>query len=117
MSKNFYGDAISRLKPGNAWGLSPADELLVDGNGKITNLNWNLNNPDSPPTVAEIEAMAVICQQDYNANVYKKERERNYPPLGDLADALYWQSKGDETKLTAYLAAVEAVKNAIPKGA
>ena len=38
-----------------------------------------------------------------------------YPPMTDLADALYWQSKGDESKMTAYLAAVEAVKLKYPK--
>jgi hypothetical protein len=32
-----------------------------------------------------------------------------------LADALYHQSKGDETKLTAYLAKCEAVKQKYPK--
>jgi len=32
-----------------------------------------------------------------------------------MADALYHQSKGDETKLTAYLAKCEAVKSKYPK--
>ena len=47
---------------------------------------------------------------------YQRNRKVEYPPLADLADALYWQAQGDETKMTAYLAAVEAVKQKYPKG-
>jgi hypothetical protein len=50
-----------------------------------------------------------------DANAYKGLRQAEYPPLTDLADALYHQSKGDETKLTAYLAKCEAVKQKYPK--
>ena len=50
-----------------------------------------------------------------NAHAYIDNRQREYPPLTDLADALYHQSKGDETKLTAYLAKCEAVKTKYPK--
>jgi hypothetical protein len=35
--------------------------------------------------------------------------------LSDFADAMYWASKGDHTKLDAYYEACEAVKNACPK--
>ena len=38
-----------------------------------------------------------------------------YPPISDLADAIYWQSKGDSSKMEAYTAAVEAVKDKYPK--
>ena len=50
-----------------------------------------------------------------DANAYKGLRQAEYPPLTDLADALYHQSKGDETKLTAYLTKCEAVKQKYPK--
>jgi hypothetical protein len=50
-----------------------------------------------------------------DAHAYIENRQREYPPLADLADALYHQSKGDETKLTAYLAKCEAVKTKYPK--
>jgi hypothetical protein len=54
-------------------------------------------------------------QAHIDANIYKEQRQMEYPPLTDLADALYHQSKGDETKLTAYLAKCEAVKSKYPK--
>jgi len=42
-------------------------------------------------------------------------RRAQYPPLADLADALFWQSQGDDTKMDAYIAAVAAVKQRFPK--
>ena len=50
-----------------------------------------------------------------DTHAYIAKRQPEYPPLTDLADALYHQSKGDETKLTAYLAKCEAVKQKYPK--
>jgi hypothetical protein len=47
---------------------------------------------------------------------YQRHRQPEYPPLADLADALYWQSKGNDIKMAAYLAAVDAVKTKYPKG-
>ncbi|MET3135298.1 hypothetical protein AAKU55_005606 [Oxalobacteraceae bacterium GrIS 1.11] len=42
-------------------------------------------------------------------------RRSEYPPLEDLADALYHQSVGDGSKLDAYLASMAAVKARFPK--
>lgn len=42
-------------------------------------------------------------------------RKGEYPPLADLADAMYWASQGDNTKLDNYYAACEAVKLKYPK--
>lgn len=46
---------------------------------------------------------------------YRKLRATEYPPQEDFADAMYWASKGDDTKLLAYYAKCEAVKLKIPK--
>ena len=46
---------------------------------------------------------------------YQSVREPLYPSLGDFADAMYWNSKGDSSKLTAYYAACEKVKTDNPK--
>ena len=42
-------------------------------------------------------------------------RQPQYPPLADLADALFWQSQGDNTKMETYIASVAAVKARFPK--
>lgn len=46
---------------------------------------------------------------------WSEKRRRAYPSAGVLGDALYWQSKGNNEPMEAYLAACEAVKLAIPK--
>ena len=46
---------------------------------------------------------------------YQETRQPLYPPLEDFADAMYWNSKGDSTKLEAYYAACEKVKTDNPK--
>jgi hypothetical protein len=53
---------------------------------------------------------------EWNNTAYQRSRQPEYPPLADLADALYWQTQGDDRKMTAYLAAVNAVKTKYPKG-
>lgn len=42
-------------------------------------------------------------------------RRAAYPPLADFADALYWQSKGDPSKLDAYITKIAEVKARFPK--
>lgn len=42
-------------------------------------------------------------------------RQIAYPPLQDFADAMFWHSRGDDSKLKDYYAKCEAVKQAHPK--
>lgn len=46
-----------------------------------------------------------------------ESRRAAYPPIEELADALYWQSRGDPSRMEAYLAACEEVKQRFPKPA
>ena len=41
-------------------------------------------------------------------------RKSEYPSAGDLGDAIYHQSQGDDTKMTAYNTKVKAVKDKYP---
>lgn len=43
-------------------------------------------------------------------------RARAYPPLAELADALYWQAQGNPAPMADWLARCSAVKQAYPKG-
>ena len=52
---------------------------------------------------------------DYAKVKYKDDRKPLYPPLEECADAMYGNSKGDSSKLTAYYAACEKVKTDNPK--
>ena len=61
---------------------------------------------DSARTTLDAEAAAIA---------YQSIRQPLYPSLGDFADAMYWNSKGDSSKLEAYYTACEKVKTDNPK--
>ena len=61
---------------------------------------------DSARTTLDAEAAAIA---------YQSIRQPLYPSLGDFADAMYWNSKGDTSKLEAYYTACEKVKTDNPK--
>ena len=64
---------------------------------------------------ALVDAAAAEIQAELDATQYQRNRQPEYPSLATLADALYWSSKGDSTKLDEYYAACEAVKAKYPK--
>ena len=64
---------------------------------------------------SDIDAARVTLDAEAAAIAYQSIRQPLYPSLGDFADAMYWNSKGDSSKLTAYYAACEKVKTDNPK--
>ena len=64
---------------------------------------------------SKIDAARTILDTEAAAVKYRTDRQPLYPSLGDFADAMYWNSKGDSSKLTAYYAACEKVKTDNPK--
>jgi hypothetical protein len=64
---------------------------------------------------ALVDAAAAELAAEAAATAYQRNRQPEYPPITDLADALYWASEGDTTKLDAYYAACGAVKAKYPK--
>ena len=62
-----------------------------------------------------IDASRTTLNAEAAAIAYQSVRKPLYPSLGDFADAMYWNSKGDSSKLTAYYAACEKVKTDNPK--
>ena len=64
---------------------------------------------------SKIDAARVTLDAEAAAIAYQSVRQPLYPSLGDFADAMYWNSKGDSTKLEAYYAACEKVKTDNPK--
>ena len=63
-----------------------------------------------------VDAAAAEIQSELDATQYQRNRQPEYPSLATLADALYWNSTGDSTKLDEYYAACAAVKAKYPKG-
>jgi hypothetical protein len=110
---NFYirpidiSDALRSLYPTALW-------RVINDPTKFENIVWEDLTVD-PPNQEVVEEEVLRLQAEQSATNYRLFRVEEYPPLADLADALYWQAHGDETKMTAYLAAVAAVKAKYPK--
>ena len=64
---------------------------------------------------SKIDTARTTLNTEAAAIAYQAVRQPLYPSLGDFADAMYWNSKGDSSKLTAYYAACEKVKTDNPK--
>ena len=85
--------------------ISISDESgAVDKDGKSVRLDSSL-----------VAKARTEIDEEYAKVKYKDDRKPLYPPLEDFADAMYWNSKGDSSKLTAYYAACEKVKTDNPK--
>ncbi len=97
--------AISKLYPNADWVLEGLE---------YSGLQWK-STDILKPTQSELETEQASLQAEYEAKEYQRLRAPEYPPLSDLADAMYWASKGDNTKLDNYYAACEAVKLKYPK--
>ena len=84
--------------------VSIIGDRCIDLDGNLVEINETLVHNETIRLQAELQKVK-----------YKLDRIGEYPPLQDLADALYWQSKGDNSKMEAYVAACEAVKEKYPK--
>jgi hypothetical protein len=120
---NFYGNAISNLLPeGTGFAMAGAMEwnTEVDSSGNIfytTPKNIEVFDKNvSIPFRAEIEAEVARLEAEWENTEYQRLRRLEYPSMDILADALFWQQQGDNSKMEAYLAAVQEIKNKYPKG-
>tara|TARA_R100001082_G_scaffold101984_1_gene71788 strand:- start:32 stop:328 length:297 start_codon:yes stop_codon:yes gene_type:complete len=84
----------------------PDAVIVDDGNGVFKEDGTEITIDQTLVDAARVEL---------NKLNYQTDRQPLYPSLGDFADAMYWNSKGDSSKLTAYYAACEKVKTDNPK--
>lgn len=94
--------------------LRPGAQYVVRGE-EYSGIEW-MDQVLTQPTESEVTAEIDRLKNYYETIKYQDLRRFEYPSVTELADALYWQSQGDETKMTKYLAAVQAVKIKYPKG-
>ena len=97
--------ALFSLCPGAKWRWVGTD---------YNDIEW-FDEEIQKPTIEELEVEAARLATIKVNEQYKNKRAFEYPSLADLADAMYWASKGDNTKLDNYYAACEAVKLKYPK--
>ena len=76
----------------------------VDADGNQIELNQAL-----------VDAAAAEIAAELAATEYQRQRAPEYPSMAAFADAMYWNSTGDSTKLDEYYAACAAVKAKYPK--
>ena len=109
---------ILSLRPTATFGLNGSDivweQNQTSGQYQATNLDWQSTDV-SFFTKEEYDTEYARLWQEFNATEYQRLRKPEYPPLADFADATYWQARGDDTKMTAYLAAVDLIKQRYPK--
>lgn len=89
----------------------PSVVFIDDTGSKISDASGNSVSVKQ----SKIDAARTTLDAEAAAIAYQSVRQPLYPPLGDFADAMYWNSKGDSTKLEAYYAACEKVKTDNPK--
>jgi len=117
----FTIQALDTILPGAEWVLRGWEiewKKRQDEAGNIVIVTPNFDWQDSiqiKPTQEEMDQAIDGARIAWQTSEYQRQRRPEYPPLADLADALYWQAQGDESKMTAYLAAVDAVKIKYPK--
>ena len=93
--------------------LCPTAEFTVYQN-KYDGITWY--SPDIPkPSKSQVEAKIKELQKEWEDTQYQRDRAPQYPSLADFADAYYWAQKGDNTKMNAYIAQCDEVKNQYPK--
>ena len=98
----FNHDAIYRAYP--------AAKSIDDGTGAF-DANGNQIELDQ----ALVDAAAAEIAAELAATEYQRQRAPEYPSMAAFADAMYWNSTGDSTKLDEYYAACAAVKAKYPK--
>lgn len=120
ITPNFYAKAIENLLPeGTGFAMAGAMtwEYKEDSQGNPYEIPTNIElfKEVTLPTRKQIEEEVSRLEAEWKSTEYQRQRKFEYPGLEVLADALYWQQQGDNTKMEAYLAAVDAVKNKYPK--
>ncbi len=73
----------------------PAEEYL-SAFRRFGDPAWDLISRELPP--------------DEEDERHRQRRAEEYPPLSDMADAIYWREKGNPDPLAAWVAACDAVR-------
>lgn len=90
------------------------DSIIVSPEGCTEHLSSNAPVFNGRKIIF-IDGKCEPTNEPHIPETYVTQRIRSYPSLEVLADALYWQSQGDGSKLADYLDAVSRVKAEFPK--
>ena len=96
--------------------------IEFESNGEIKKECLNIyENPENGPipkipTKDDLDPIAKQLEDEWEYNQFLEKRKQEYPPLEELADALYHKEAGDETFYKEYMKKVQEVKDKYPKG-
>ena len=96
---NSIGQVLLSLRPNAKW-------EFVKGTNEI---EW-LDNEQSQPTQAEIDAEVIRLQAEYDAQEYARTRATKYPALADQLDEIYHNG------IDSWKALIKVTKDKYPKG-
>jgi len=88
-----------------------ADAYVSVDENNIAKITWHDGNPTNI-TNQQILDKQTELQADYDAKQYQRDREKEYPSIGDQLDMQYWDKINDTTT---WQDAIQAVKDAHPK--
>lgn len=103
--KFTYTHAILKIRP---------EATFTIKDNEYNTLRW-FDEVQTKPTEEEIKTQLSSMENDFNSNLHQFQRQVLYPPISDLADAIYWQANGDSSKMDEYIAKVTEVKQKFPK--
>lgn len=103
----YFGRALTALVPD---GVGYA---LDDSVEKFEDIIWASGEPYV--NKEDLTRKADELELENQGKEYVEKRFMAYPGLHELADAIYWSQKGDNSKMEAYIAKCDSVKETFPK--
>ena len=97
------------------WSLLPTAKFVDRG----THIEWTSDNEAGTVTEDQIAAQLIVLQKAWDDAEYMRDREFEYPFIGDQLDQLYHDIDtgkfGADAKTGAWFVGITSVKNAYPK--
>ena len=88
--------------------INPSAQVSVNAED-LEQITWHAGTPEIPR--ADIEAMMAELKADYDSKQYQRDRQPEYPDIGDQLDMIYHAGLGGDE----FQEAIKAVKNKYPK--
>lgn len=95
--------------------------LIISKEGVIRQRGHVTDEKHLPRDLGDFGVVEVIDENDPRMPnsapepTYQDFRRLEYPPVEEFADAYYWATQGDTSKMDVYLAKITSVKQANPK--
>ena len=89
--------------------INPKAEVTVNAED-YNQITWL--NGTTPISVEDIKAKQAELKAEYEAKQYQRDRAKEYPPITEQLDMMYWDKVNGTDN---FLKAIQAVKDKFPK--